>query len=150
MQIRQLTIRRFRGIEQTTLHPGPRTVLLGPNNAAKSTILEALDMALHPGLGRPRLPPDELDYYARDASAGFEIAIVLGDLRDPFLAEVRDHLEGWDPKTRKVVAEPDADGCEAVVCVRAVGSPDFDLVHEFAKPESQGARFGPRLRQQAG
>ena len=99
MQIRQLTIRRFRGIEHTTLHPGPRTVLLGPNNAAKSTMLEALDLVLHPGLGRPRLPPDELDYYARDASAGFEIAVVLGDLRDPFLAEVRDHLEGWDPET---------------------------------------------------
>ena len=80
MQIRQLTIQRFRGIEHTTLHPGPRTVLLGPNNAAKSTILEALDIVLHPGLGRPRLPPDELDYYARDPSAGFEIAVVLGRL----------------------------------------------------------------------
>lgn len=150
MQIRRLTIRRFRGIEHTTLHPGVRTVLLGSNNAAKSTILEALDMVLHPGLGRPRLPPDELDYYARDPAPGFEIAVVLGDLRDPFLAEVRDHLEGWNPKTREVVPEPDANGCEAVVRVQAVGSPDFDLAHEFAKPESEGARFGPRLRQQVG
>ena len=63
---------------------------------------------------------------------------------------MRDHLEGWNPKTREVVPDPDAEGCEAVVCVRAAGSPDFDLAHEFAKPESQGARFGPRLRQQVG
>ena len=45
MQIRQLTIRRFRGIEQATLHPRPRTVL-SAQQAAKSTILEALDLAL--------------------------------------------------------------------------------------------------------
>ena len=34
--------------------------------------------------------------------------------------------------------------------VRVVGSPDFDVAHEFAKPESAGARFGPRLRRQVG
>jgi predicted ATP-dependent endonuclease of OLD family len=55
MQIRQLAISRFRGIQYTVVHPGQRAVLLGPNNAAKSTILEALDLALHPGLGRPRV-----------------------------------------------------------------------------------------------
>jgi len=61
MRILQFTIDRFRGIEQTVLHPGARAVLFGPSNAAMSTVLHALDLALHPGLGRPRLPPDELD-----------------------------------------------------------------------------------------
>jgi len=150
MRIRRLTITRFRGIEHTVLYPGRRTVLLGPNNAAKSTILEGLDLALHPGLGRPRPAPDELDYYGRDPSQGFEVEVVLGALEPAFLAEVRDHLEGWDGADREVVPEPDADGAEPVVRVRVVGSPDLDVAHEFAKPESSGARFGPRLRRQVG
>jgi putative ATP-dependent endonuclease of OLD family len=148
MVIRQFTISRFRGIKSTTFCPGRRNVLLGPNNAAKSTLLEALDLALHPGLGRPRSAPDELDYYARDPALGFEIEVVLADLEPAFTAEVRDHLEGWDPQQRTVIADPDTPGGEPIVRVRVVGSPDFDVVHEFAKPESIGARFGPGLRRQ--
>src|SRR4051794_26130641 len=135
MQIRRVEIERFRGIRAATLHPGKRTVLIGPNNAAKSTVLEALDLALHAGVGRPRVAPDELDYYARDPSGGFRIELVLGGLDLEFLAEVHDHLEGWDPAKREVVPEPDEEGCEAIVRVRVIGSPDFDLAHEFAKPE---------------
>jgi putative ATP-dependent endonuclease of OLD family len=148
MLVRQLRVTRFRGIESMTLCPGRRTVLLGPNNAAKSTLLEALDLVLHSGFGRPRPAPDELDYYARDPTQGFEIEVVLGDLSESFAAEVRDHLEGWDPEERTVIPDPDAPDAEPIVRVRAVGSPDFDLAHEFAKPESAGARFGPRLRRQ--
>jgi putative ATP-dependent endonuclease of the OLD family len=150
MLIHQFTVTRFRGIESMALCPGRRTVLLGPNNAAKSTLLEALDLVLHPGFGRPRPAADELDYYARDATQGFEIEVVLGDLGTEFTAEVCDHLEGWDPQQRKVIPDPDAPDAEPIVRVRAVGSQDFDLAHEFAKPESAGARFGPRLRRQVG
>ena len=57
-----------------------------------------------------------------------------GDLDMAFLAEVRDHLKGWDPKTRKIVAEPDAEGAEPIVCVRVVGSADFDLVQSSPSP----------------
>lgn len=150
LQIRQVVIERFRGIDNATLWPGPRTVLIGPNNTSKSTILEALDLLLHPGAGRPRPAPGELDYYGRDPSAGFSIEAVIGGLTESFRADVHDHLEGWNPDTREVVAQPDEEGCEAIVRVRVVASSDFDLVHEFAKPESNGARFGPALRRQIG
>jgi putative ATP-dependent endonuclease of OLD family len=150
MIIRQFTITRFRGIDSLTVCPGSRALFLGPNNAGKSTILEALDLALHSGLGRPRAAPDELDYYARDPEQGFEIEVVLANLGEQFTAEAGDHLEGWDPDARAVVPDPDASGVEPAVRVRVVGSPDLDLSHEFAKPESAGARFGPRLRRQVG
>jgi ABC-type arginine transport system ATPase subunit len=150
MLIRQFTISRFRGIKSMVFCPGQRNVLLGPNNASKSTLLEALDLVLHPGLGRPRSAPEELDYYARDPTQGFEIEVVLGDLGTVFTAEVHEHLEGWDPQKQTVVADPDTAGAESIVRVRVVGSPDFDVAHEFAKPESAAARFGPRLRRQVG
>jgi hypothetical protein len=46
------------------------------------------------------------------------------------------------------VPEPDGDGVEAVVRVRVRGAADFDVIHEFAKPESEGVRFGPAFRRQ--
>jgi putative ATP-dependent endonuclease of OLD family len=150
MRIRRVTISRFRGIEWLQFQPGPRTVILGPNNAGKSTILEALDLLLHPGLGRPRPGPEEVDYFRRDPDAGFEVEAVLGDLPTSFQAEVYQHLEGWRRADAEVVAEPDGEGVEPVVRVRVRGTPEFEVIHEFAKPESEGARFNPALRARVG
>ncbi len=150
MQIRQIKIERYRGIKHLQFRPGSRTVILGPNNAAKSTVLEAIDLLLHPGGGRPRPAPEEVDYFGREPSAGFEIEVILGDLTDGFRAEVHAHLEGWREEEAELVADPDGEGIEPVVRVRARGTADFDLLHEFAKPESEGARFHPALRAETG
>jgi putative ATP-dependent endonuclease of OLD family len=150
MRIRHLNIERYRGIRSMAFSPGPRTVILGPNNAGKSTVLEGLDLLLHPGMGRPRPSPAEIDYFGRDPVPGFSIEATLGELPTAFLAEVRDHLEGWKADDEELVPEPEGDGIEAVVRVRVRGAEDFDLVHEFAKEESSGARFPPRLRAEVG
>jgi|GEM_PF-2110721 len=150
MQLRRVSITRFRGIENLVLHPGRFTVLIGPNNSAKTTILEALDLLLHHGIGRPRLSPTELDYYGRDTADAFRIEAVLGDLPADLTADVVDHLEGWRSRDQAVLAEPDGDGVETVLRVQALGTPDLDLSHTFAKPESGGARFAPALRKRVG
>ena len=150
MRVRHVRIEGYRGIRALAFAPSERTLILGPNNAGKSTILEALDLALHPGLGRPRPNPTELDYFGRDPSKGFSIEVSLGELPKPFLAEVREHLEGWKAADELHVPEPDGDGVEPIVRVRVRGTSDFDLLHEFAKDESNGARFPPRLRMQVG
>lgn len=148
MRIRRIRIERYRGIQDLELLPRERTVLLGPNNAGKSTVLEALDLLLHSGLGRARPSPTEIDYFNRDPTAGFTVEAVLGDLPTPFRAETRDHLEGWNGEAQLLQPEPDGDGVEPVVRVRVRGTSDFDLIHEFSKEESGGARFSPRLRTQ--
>jgi energy-coupling factor transporter ATP-binding protein EcfA2 len=114
-----------RGIKELSFRPGPRTVILGPQNAGKSTVLEALDLLLHHGFGRPRQPPTEIDYFARDIQKGFEIEAVLGDLNKGFRAEVAPHLEGWKAETQETVPEPDGAGIEAAVRVRARGTADL-------------------------
>lgn len=141
-----MTISRFRGIEELRFEPGARCVILGPQNAGKSTVLEALDLLLHHGMGRPRQPPTEIDYFGRRPEEGFEVEAVLGNLSGTFLAEVREYLEGWKSETREVVAEPDGEGIEPVVRVRVRGTPDLAYRHEFSKPEASSAYFGPRLR----
>jgi putative ATP-dependent endonuclease of the OLD family len=150
VQIRRLTISRFRGIEELSFEPGSRTVILGPQNAGKSTVLEALDLLLHHGFGRPRQPPTEIDYFNRSPNEGFEVEAVLGDLGEDFLADVREHLEGWHLENHQVVAEPEADGVERVVRVRVRGTADLTHNHEFAKHESEGALFNPARRLQVG
>ncbi len=150
MQIRHVRIERYRGIRALAFSPGPRTVIIGPNNAGKSSVLEALDLLLHSGTGRPRASPVEIDYYGRDPASGFLVEATLGALPTSFLADAREHLEGWKAASEQLVADPDGDGVEAVVRVRVRGTADFDIVHEFAKDESNGARFSPGLRIQVG
>lgn len=150
MQIRRLTIDRFRGIDQLELLPGPRTVILGPQNAGKSTVLEALDLLLHHGFGRRRPDPTEIDYFKRDPSKGFEVEAVVGGLSKEFAAEVAPHLEGWKAEDQELVTETDGPGVEAVVRVRVRGTADLTYEHEFAKPESDGDTFNPAKRIQLG
>jgi putative ATP-dependent endonuclease of the OLD family len=146
MRIRHLNIERFRGIRELAFCPGPTTIILGPNNAGKSSVLEALDLLLHSGLGRTRPSPTEIDYYSRDPSAGFAIEAVIGGLPVDFVAQVHEHLEGWNSADELVVPEPDGEGIEPVIRIRVRGTQDFDVLHEFAKEESGGARFSPGLR----
>src|SRR6266511_1022978 len=122
MRIRHLKIERFRGISELAFAPGPRTVILGPNNAGKSTVLEGLDLLLHAGLGRQRPAPSEIDYYGRKPEAGFSVEAIVGDLPATFVADVRRHLEGWKAATEELVPEPDGDDVEPVVRVRVRGT----------------------------
>lgn len=125
-------------------------MILGPQNAGKSTVLEALDLLLHHGIGRPRPAPTEIDYFGRDPVDGFLIEAVVGGLDEPMLAETNRFLEGWRTETGELVSEPDGEGIEPIVRVRVRGTPEFDLLHEFAKPEAEGARFGRPLRSSLG
>ena len=50
MRIRRVRINRFRSLRQLQFCPGPSTIILGPNNSGKSTVLEALDLLFHPGI----------------------------------------------------------------------------------------------------
>jgi putative ATP-dependent endonuclease of OLD family len=77
------------------------------------------------------------------------IEAVVGGLDEPTLAETNRFLEGWRAAGAELVGEP-GEGIEPVVRVRVRGTPEFDLLHEFAKPEAEGARFGRPLRASLG
>ncbi|WP_211256445.1 ATP-dependent nuclease [Edaphobacter aggregans] len=63
MQICCLTIKNFRGIKNATIYPPQHAVLLGDNNTGKTTILEAIDLALGPDRLNRTPPIDEHDFY---------------------------------------------------------------------------------------
>jgi putative ATP-dependent endonuclease of the OLD family len=140
VRIRHVSIERFRGLERLTFSPGPRTIIPGPNNSGKTTVVEALDFLLHSGLGRPRPSPTELDYFGRRPADGFSIDAILGALSDAFAVEVREHLEGWNAEAEEVVPEPGGDGIEPVIRVRVRGDASFDSPTSHASPPNSASQ----------
>lgn len=66
MRILQASIKNFRGIRRATIRFPSHGLLLGPNNACKSTVLEALNFALGPDRIRGADPVDEHDFFQGD------------------------------------------------------------------------------------
>lgn len=63
MRISRLTINNFRGIQSACIYLPKHCCLIGDNNAGKTTILEAIDLALGPDRLNRLAPIDEHDFY---------------------------------------------------------------------------------------
>jgi putative ATP-dependent endonuclease of OLD family len=131
MKIALLDIENFRGIKSGTVHFRDHTVLIGPNNCGKTTIIEALALVL----GRDRLVRNltEHDFFNSDPQPADRIRIVAtitGFEPEDFSAHpdwFRDGrgVPGWfDPQTGEVLAEKTRDG-QALAC-RIAFSARFD------------------------
>ena len=66
MRILQVLIENFRGIRKATIRFPSHALILGPNNACKSTVLEALNFALGPDRIQGADPVDEHDFFQGD------------------------------------------------------------------------------------
>lgn len=69
MRACRINITNFRGIGRTSILLPKHAVLIGDNNTGKTTILEALDLALGPDRLNRRPPIDEHDFYQGRYSA---------------------------------------------------------------------------------
>jgi putative ATP-dependent endonuclease of OLD family len=63
VKISRLTIKNFRGISSASLLFPDHALLIGDNNTGKSTVLEAIDLALGPDRLSRRPPVDEHDFH---------------------------------------------------------------------------------------
>lgn len=107
-RIRHLSIRRFRGI--SFLDWAPRAginALLGVGDVGKSTVLDALGLAMS---GTRREVFYDTDFHNLDADSGFEIKITLGELPPELhdLERYGEYLRGWDATTAQLHDEPAA------------------------------------------
>lgn len=117
MQITLLKIENFRGIQSGTVQFRDHTVLIGPNNSGKTTIIEALALVL----GRERLVRTltEHDFFGSDPQPADRIrvlATITGFEPDDFTAHPDWFRDGrgvpkwFDPQTGEVVPEQTHDG----------------------------------------
>ncbi len=110
MRLHQVAIEHFRGIRSAVVTFPPDALLLGPNGIGKSTVLEALDLALGPDRARGPDAINEHDFhlgkYTPEAAGSddsdteprrptIEVNVVLSELEVPEMAEFRQHLEPW-------------------------------------------------------
>ena len=116
LKISRLMIRNFRGIKCADLIFQNHVVLIGDNNTGKSTILEAIDLALGPDRLNRRAPIDEHDFYQGrylpDASAEGSTRKVTAEVAENGTAAAVDD-EG-DPKSVVEEEPPQVTGKEYV------------------------------------
>ncbi len=102
--ITKICIKNFRKLRDVTIVPDSRfNILVGDNDAGKSTVLEAISLALGGRInGRPAV--DELDphWFNQDAVAEYLAAWQAGDRKSPLEIEIEVHLEERDEFMRNL------------------------------------------------
>ena len=117
MRIRQIEIRNFRGIRELCWAPGQSmNCLIGPGDSTKTTVLDAIELALNP---RGYFLGDDADFYNLDVEQPVAITLTLGDLPTEFLAENKYGLQlrGWNAAAQQLHDEPDG-SLEEVLSLR--------------------------------
>lgn len=135
MKIRSVSITNFRSIRTLTWHPGPGiNVIVGPGDAGKTTLLDALALILTPN---PSQAANELDYPNLDTSIPFSIEVVLGELSDELLAVCYPPpLHGWRGTDGTLLPRPSdgEDGVKSALVLRVSGNADLEMRHELVPP----------------
>jgi putative ATP-dependent endonuclease of the OLD family len=111
VEVARLKIENFRGIKNATLDFSGHALLVGRNNVGKSTICEALELALGPDR-QARFPiAEEFDFYnaqylsATEEPIPIKIEVTLTKLTDVVQKACGNHVERWDPKARAVLVK---------------------------------------------
>lgn len=114
MKVRRLEIENFRSVASGLITFSNNTLLVGGNNIGKSTVCEALDLALGPERLYRRPVVDEHDFYCGkyvddDGKPVFiRIKAVLIDLSEEATTRFADHLRLWDDINQEFIdEEPD-------------------------------------------
>lgn len=142
MQIRKLTIKRFRGFESLEWLPDRGVnCLVGPADSGKSTVLSAIALLLSP---TPSPVVSEFDYHKREIENGFQVEAVLAGVDPEILGRIP-MVRGW--RDGELVSLPDEDGAEAVIVVRVTGSPDLEVSHQIVPESSEPVSFSGATRQ---
>ena len=139
MQVSLLSIQNFRGIQSGSVRFLPHTVLIGPINSGKTTILEALALVL--GRDRPVSMLTEHDFFGSDPQPADRITIVATvtgfDPEDPskhpdWFGHDRAVPKWLDRKSGRIIPEQ-AGPCQSLACQIAFAA-RFD--HESLEVET--------------
>ena len=116
MRIRRVQIDRFRGIKSLDWSvDGDFVCLIGAGDSTKTTILDAIEVALLP---RWSFQFDDTDFFDANTSEPITILLTIGDLPNELKSDAKLglHTRGWSP-AGELHDEP-AEGDELVLSVR--------------------------------
>jgi hypothetical protein len=115
VKLKQLLVRRFRGIRQLSWTIAGSTIcLVGPGDSTKTTILDAIEWVLSP---RWSLPSSDADFYGAVTADPILIEATVGEVPTALLSQQKFGLDqrGWGPQGLR--DEPEDDD-EPVLTVR--------------------------------
>lgn len=107
MRVVFLKIRNFRGIKALDWSPSATVnCLIGPGDSCKTTILDAIELALGQ---RTHVAIEDSDFYDLDVDRPIEIVATMAGLSLELKSDTRYGLQlrGWDQAKQEVVDEPD-------------------------------------------
>lgn len=118
MIIYEVVVKNFRGIKNMLWNPnGLISCLVGPGDSNKTTILDAIELALYP---RWNVTFYDVDFYKVNVNEPIEIQVTLGNIPDELLTEDKYGLykRGWRSR-EGIIDEPNGEGseCEAVLSI---------------------------------
>jgi putative ATP-dependent endonuclease of OLD family len=115
MRVDRLYIENFRGVKKAELEFFGHTLLIGGNNVGKSTICEALELALGPDR-QARFPVvEEFDFYNAayldedKNTIDIRIEVLLTDVTPTIRKACNPYLERWNPGERKLLGQGEID-----------------------------------------
>ncbi|MBB4398827.1 AAA family ATPase [Bradyrhizobium sp. ERR14] len=151
MRLTRVYIENFRGIRQASIDFSGTTVLLGDNNTGKSTVLEAIELAIGPDRLARVQAIDEHDFHGGDylsiegqPQKHIVIEVIIAGLDEHLSTRFRNNIEFWrqidrtlvGPGQGAMIGQP---GIEPAVRIRFVGTydaenDDFSAKTWFAVP----------------
>ncbi len=152
VEIKQLRIDRFRGIERLVWNPSPGlNVVIGGGDTGKTTILDAVALLFQPSNNAALT---EADYWLRRTENGFQIEAVV-DISDELdLTASSKTLWPWEWDGENAVQPRNADNAgqdqQAVFRMAVSASADFDLSWEIIQPDEKREYFSLSLRRRIG
>jgi putative ATP-dependent endonuclease of the OLD family len=150
-RIRHIEISNFRCIREFSWWPSPGVnCLVGPGDAGKSSILDAVDLCLG---ARRNIQFTDADFYNLDVSASISITITIGELDDSLknMEIYGAYLRGCNVDAQTIEDEPEK-SCETVLTVRLTVAGDLEpvwtLVSDRAAAQflSRNLNWSDRLR----
>jgi putative ATP-dependent endonuclease of the OLD family len=137
MRVARLKIQNFRGIASCELNLDGTTVLLGDNNIGKSTVLEAIELAIGPDRLSRAQPIDEHDFFGGlyrkpdGAAVPISIEVVVAGLAPDQVSKFRENVEWWRTADHTLVGpgeigDVSKPGIEPAVRIEFVGQYDSD------------------------
>jgi len=145
MRVYHVLIERFRGIKKLDWSVAGRCIcLVGPGDSSKSTILDAVELALLPRYG---FPFDDSDFHNCDINSPIRIAVTVGPVPRE-LAKVSRFgtlLRGWHP-AEGLHDEPEGDDVDVLTVQLSVDQslePQWCVVRE-QNPEGKNISYRER------
>ena len=150
MHVAHVKIDNFRGIKRARITLSTTALLLGDNNSGKSTVLEAIELALGPDRLYRRPPIDEHDFHAgKYLDEKISIEVTLAGLSEELQSKFRANLEYWDTTANAVLESAPAGDPEFCIRILFTGlydpeEDDFTGETWFASPLRDGSELSQR------